>query len=81
LSLDDFAAKTAFGEDILYGFVFISSLGRQFNVPTPAIDTMVSLAELVLERKLWSNGATSESLGMDGYSKEQITEYIINGYE
>jgi opine dehydrogenase len=81
LSLDDFAAKTAFGEDILYGFVFISSLGRQFNVPTPAIDTMVSLAELVLERKLWSNGVTSESLGMDGYSKEQITEYIINGYE
>ena len=79
LSLDDFAAKTAFGEDILYGFVFMSSLGRQFNVPTPAIDTMVSLAELVLERDFWGKGATAASLGLDGYSKEQITEYLTNG--
>ena len=79
LSLDEFAAKTAFGEDILYGFVFISSLGRQFNVPTPAIDTMVSLAELVLERDFWNNGATAKTLGLDGYSKEQITEYLMNG--
>jgi opine dehydrogenase len=79
LSLDDFAAKTAFGEDILYGFVFMSSLGRQFNVPTPAIDTMTSLAELVLERDFWSKGATAASLGLDGYSREQIMEYLTNG--
>jgi opine dehydrogenase len=79
LSLDDFASKTAFGEDILYGFVFISSLGRQFDTPTPAIDTMVNLAELVLERDFWSNGATSESLGLEGYSKEQIIEYLMKG--
>ncbi len=79
LSLDDFAAKTAFGEDILYGFVFISSLGRQFNIPTPAIDTMVNLAELVLKRDFWSKGTTSESLGLNSYSTDQIIEYLMNG--
>jgi len=57
----------------------MSSLGRQFNVPTPAIDTMTSLAELVLERDFWSKGATAASLGLDGYSREQIMEYLTNG--
>ncbi len=79
LGLDDFAAKTAFGEDILYGFVFISSLGKQFGVQTPAIDTMVSLAELVLDRDFWGQGASSESLGLDTLSPEQIMEYVMNG--
>jgi opine dehydrogenase len=79
LSLDDFAAKTAFGEDILYGFVFISSLGKQFNIPTPAIDTMVSLAELVLVRDFWGTGVTAASLGLEKFSKKQIIDYLKNG--
>jgi hypothetical protein len=40
---------------------------------------MVSLAELVLSRDFWGNGATSESMGLDGFNKEQIIEYVMNG--
>lgn len=79
LSLDDFAAKTAFGEDILYGFVFISSLGDLFGIPTPAIDTMVNLAELVLERDFWNRGVTAESLGLGGMTAEQMVTYVTRG--
>jgi hypothetical protein len=32
LTLDEFAAKTAFGEDIIYGYVFISTLGDQLGM-------------------------------------------------
>jgi opine dehydrogenase len=79
LSLDDFAAKTAFGEDLLHGFVFMSSLGKQFNIPTPAIDTMVSLAEMVLMRDFWNNGTTAETLGLDKLSEKEIMDYVMNG--
>lgn len=79
LSLDDFAAKTAFGEDILYGYVFISDLGDQFDIPTQAIDTMVDLAEIVLQRDFWSEGASAESLGLGGMTAEQIVDYVMTG--
>jgi len=79
LSLDDFAAKTAFGEDLLYGYVFISSLGDQFGIPTPAIDTMVNLAEIVLQRDFWNTGVTAMTLGLDHLTPEQINKYVMNG--
>lgn len=79
LSLDDFATKTAFGEDLLYGYVFISSLGDQFDISTPAIDTMINLAELILQREFWSKGATSKSLGLANMTADQIINYVTNG--
>ncbi|MCW4048789.1 MAG: NAD/NADP octopine/nopaline dehydrogenase family protein [Candidatus Bathyarchaeota archaeon] len=79
LSLDDFAAKTAFGEDLLYGYVFISSLGDQFGIPTPAIDTMTNLAELVLQRDFWKEGVSVKSLGFEGMTPEQIMDYVMKG--
>lgn len=79
LSLDDFAAKTAFGEDIMYGFVFISTLGDQLGIPTPAIDTMVSLAQLVIGTDYWGEGATAETLGLNDMSAAQIIEYVTTG--
>ena len=79
LSLDDFAAKTAFGEDIMYGYVFISTLGDQLGVSTPAIDTMVNLAHLVIGKDYWGEGATAEKLGLKGMSAVQIQEYVKTG--
>ena len=79
LSLDDFAARTAFGEDIMYGYVFISTLGDQLGIPTPAIDTMVDLAQLVIGKDYWGEGATVERLGLKGMSAAQIKEYVTTG--
>lgn len=79
LTLDDFALKTAFGEDLLYGYVFISSLGDQFGIPTPAIDTMINLAELVLDREFWKEGVSAKSLGLENMTSEHIIEYVMSG--
>jgi opine dehydrogenase len=79
LTLDEFAAKTAFGEDIMYGYVFISTLGDQLGIPTPAIDTMVSLAQLVIGTMYWEKGVSAEKLGMKGMTPEQIDRYVSTG--
>lgn len=79
LNLDDFAAKTAFGEDLLYGYVFISSLGDKLGIPTPAIDTMVNLAELIIGSEFWSKGITLKKLGLEELTAEQIVEYVMTG--
>lgn len=79
LSLDDFAAKTAFGEDLMYGYVPISTLGDQLGIPTPAIDTMVNLANLVIGKDYWREGMTAEKLGLKGMSAEEIHVYVTTG--
>jgi opine dehydrogenase len=79
LNLDDFAARTAFGEDIVYGYVPISTIGDQVSVPTPAIDTMVNLAQLVIGRDYWGEGTTADKLGLGGMSAEEIQKYVTSG--
>jgi opine dehydrogenase len=79
LSLDEFAARTAFGEDIMYGYVFISTLGDQLGIPTPAIDTMVSLAQLVIGKEYWKEGVTAEKLGIKDMPAEQVMRYVSTG--
>ncbi len=79
LTLDEFAAKTAFGEDIMYGYVFISTLGDQLGIPTPAIDTMISLAQLVIGTEYWEEGVSAEKLGMKDMTPEQIGRYVSTG--
>jgi len=79
LTLDEFAARTAFGEDIMYGFVFISTLGDQLEIPTPAIDTMVSLAQLVIGKDYWGEAVSAEKLGLNGLTAEQIMRYVETG--
>lgn len=79
LSLDEFAAKTAFGEDLMYGYVFMSTLGDQLGIPTPAIDTMIDLAELVIGTKYWEQGVTAEKIGLSKMTVEQIMEYVNKG--
>jgi opine dehydrogenase len=79
LSLEDFAAKTAFGEDLMFGYVPISTLGDQLGIPTPAIDTMVNLAHLVIGKDYWREGMTAEKLGLRGMSAEEIQAYVTTG--
>lgn len=49
------------------------------GVPTPAIDTMVDLAQLVIGRDYWGEGASAEKLGLGGMSAEEIQAYVTTG--
>ena len=79
MTLKEFAQRTAFGEDLLYGYVPISSLGDQLGVETPTMDALVNLASIVVGRDFWSEGVTVRELGLEGLSAEEMIRYVAEG--
>lgn len=51
-------------EDIPCSLVPIASLGKKFGIPTPVIDSLVTLACAMHERDYYAEGRTVESLGI-----------------
>lgn len=52
-------------EDIAYGLVLWSSLGREIEVETPNIDAIIVLASTILERDFFEEGLTINELGKE----------------
>ncbi len=65
-------------EDLPYGLVHRSQLGKLVNIPTPIIDGIINIGEVVCETDFWK-GRTLEDLGLAGKKKEQIMKYIQEG--
>lgn len=60
-------------EDVGYGLVFLSELGKQIGIPTPVTDAVILLASIITERDFRAEGHLTPSvLGIDGYSVEQL---------
>jgi opine dehydrogenase len=60
-------------EDVGYGLVFISSLGRQTGVATPTIDAIIQLASMLMDCDYRALAArTPESLGIGGLSTGEL---------
>lgn len=67
-------------EDIPYGLVTYSSLGKMLGVPTPVSDAIITLSEVLLGRDFRSSGRTVETLGIDpGWNVDQLKNYLENG--
>lgn len=67
-------------EDIPYGLVTFSSLGKMLGVPTPVIDSIITISEALLDRDFWSEGRTVEKMGLNPkWSVEQVRDYLQNG--
>jgi len=66
-------------EEIRVGCVFISSLGKLLNIPTPAIDSIICLASVMNEIDYHKKGRSIEHLGLGGMSKEEIINYVNTG--
>lgn len=52
-------------EDIAFGLVLWSSLGREIGVETPNIDAIIVIASTILERDFFEEGLTIDELGRD----------------
>lgn len=59
-------------EDVPMGLVPMSALGKIAGVPTPIIDSVITLAGAMVGRDFWSTGRTLESLGLAGMTCEQL---------
>jgi opine dehydrogenase len=67
-------------EDIPYGLVTYSSLGKMLGVPTPVTDAIITMAEVLLDRDFRAMGRTAQSMGIDpSWSTETVKRYLREG--
>lgn len=66
-------------EDIPCSLVPISSLAKVLGVETPAIDTIIKLANIMTGQNFIKNGRTAQKLGLANLSVSQIHEFASKG--
>jgi opine dehydrogenase len=66
-------------EDIPYGLVPISSMGRILGVPTPTIDALIHLGSIVSGIDYWETGVTLDKLGIDNMTVKELLYYVNTG--
>ena len=67
-------------EDIPYGLVTYSSLGRMLGIPTPVSDAVTIISEVLLDRDFSKSGRTVEQLGINpSWSTDQLKKYLEEG--
>ena len=59
-------------EDVPTGLVPVSELGKKFGVKTPAIDTIINLADILFEADFRASGRNLAQLGLSQLSQEEI---------
>lgn len=65
-----------FIEDIKDGLVLWSDLGKLTNVPTPAIDAVITIGSIVCQENFTEEGLTLKNLGLDGLSVVELKNMV-----
>jgi opine dehydrogenase len=66
-----------FNEDVGYGLVFMSSLGAQIGVPTPHMDSIITIVSTLMQQDYRKEqNRTLESLGLAGKSTEDMKKLL-----
>lgn len=66
-------------EDVPYGLVPLSSFGKRLGVPTPVIDSLVTIGSVVCDQDFWQTGRTLDELGLAEMGKEEIISFVEEG--
>ncbi len=66
-------------EDVGYGLVPLSALGRLARVATPAIDSLVTLAGLSVGVDFWATGLTLDKMGIAGLTAAGLQSFLETG--
>ena len=67
-------------EDVPYGLVLLSTLGRLVDIPTPISDAIVSLSGAINRADYWAEGRGVNELGLGGMSIEQVQAFLEGGF-
>ncbi len=68
-----------FSEDIPFGIASWAKLAKHIGVDTPIMDSMVNLAEPILQYNCWEKGPQLKDWGIDDKSLNEIKDYLLNG--
>ncbi len=63
-------------EDVPFGLVPWSSIGRMWNLPTLSIDAGIRIASIMLERDYFKEGLTTKDLGIEGMHPEELKSMV-----
>jgi len=66
-------------EDVGFGLVAFSALGRLAGVPTPVIDAHVTLAAAATGTDFWDTGLTLERMGLAAVRREDLLAVVDRG--
>ncbi len=66
-------------EDVPCSLVPMSSLAKQFNIETPAINSIIRIAELMTGINFYEEGRNVEKLGLKGLKIKEIHEFAEKG--
>jgi opine dehydrogenase len=67
-------------EDVPIGCKIYHDLGVQYGVPTPIIDSMITLAGAMHKKNFFAESRyTLDYIGIGGMSKEELVNYLHNG--
>ncbi len=66
-------------EDVPVGCHVYHELGKKFGVPTPIIDSMITIASAMVGTDFYKTGVTLEDLDIGHMNKEQLLEYLNKG--
>ncbi|MBO8160849.1 MAG: NAD/NADP octopine/nopaline dehydrogenase family protein [Thermosipho sp. (in: Bacteria)] len=66
-------------EDVPMSLVPISSMAKKLGIETPAIDSIVYLSSIMMNRNFYKEGRTLERLGIDNLNIDEIKKLLNEG--
>ena len=66
-------------EDVPYGMVLISSLGKMLHIPTPAHDSVIELCSIINGEDYRETGRSVEKLGISGLDAAGLKKFLGDG--
>lgn len=66
-------------EDVPYSLVPMESIGRELGIKTPAISTIINIAELITGKNFYEEGRTITKLGLQGLSVYEMHKLAQTG--
>lgn len=66
-------------EDVPCSLIPLSSIAKELNIETPAIDSIIRLAGLITGKDFFKEGRTTRKLGLEGLSIKEMHEYAEKG--
>ena len=66
-------------EDVPYGLVSLASIAGMIGVPTPTVNSLITIASLLNQVDYLEEGRTVEKLGISGMGIEKLKKYLTRG--